>query len=29
MREHVQKFDVEKIGPQDLAGAAVPPDEEP
>jgi hypothetical protein len=29
MREHVTKFDVEKISPQDLAGAAVPPDEEP
>jgi len=27
-REHVAKFNVEKIKPQDLAGAAGPPDEE-
>jgi ParB family chromosome partitioning protein len=29
MRERVAKFNVEKIKPQDLAGAAGPPDEEP
>ena len=29
MRERVAKFNVEKIRPQDLAGAAGPPDEEP
>jgi ParB family chromosome partitioning protein len=29
MRERVAKFNVEKISPQDLAGAAGPPDEEP
>jgi hypothetical protein len=28
MRERVTKFNVEKIKPQDLAGAAGPPDEE-
>jgi ParB family chromosome partitioning protein len=28
MRERVTKFNVEKIRPQDLAGAAGPPDEE-
>jgi ParB family chromosome partitioning protein len=28
MRERVGKFNVEKISPQDLAGAAGPPDEE-
>jgi ParB family chromosome partitioning protein len=28
MRERVAKFNVEKIKPQDLAGAAGPPDEE-
>jgi ParB family chromosome partitioning protein len=28
MRERAAKFNVEKIGPQDLAGAAGPPDEE-
>jgi hypothetical protein len=28
MRERVTKFDVEKIKPQYLAGAAGPPDEE-
>jgi ParB family chromosome partitioning protein len=28
MREHVAKFNVENIKPQDLAGAAGPPDEE-
>jgi hypothetical protein len=27
MREHIAKFNVEKIKPQDLAGAAGPPDE--
>jgi hypothetical protein len=27
MRERVMKFNVEKIRPQDLAGAAGPPDE--
>jgi ParB family chromosome partitioning protein len=29
MRERVAKFNIEKIRPQDLAGAAGPPDEEP
>src|SRR6266550_2139924 len=29
MRERVAKFNIEKIKPQDLAGAAGPPDEEP
>jgi len=29
MRERAEKFNVERIGPQDLAGAAGPPDEEP
>jgi len=29
MRERVTKFNIEKIKPQDLAGAAGPPDEEP
>ena len=29
MRERVMKFNVEKIRPQDLAGAAGPPDDEP
>jgi len=29
MRERVAKFNVEKIRPQDLAGATGPPDEEP
>jgi ParB family chromosome partitioning protein len=28
MRERVAKFNIEKIKPQDLAGAAGPPDEE-
>jgi ParB family transcriptional regulator, chromosome partitioning protein len=28
MRERAAKFNVEKINPQDLAGAAGPPDEE-
>jgi hypothetical protein len=28
MRERVTKFNVEKIKPQDLAGAAGPPEEE-
>jgi hypothetical protein len=28
MRERVAKFNVEKIRPQDLAGAAGPPDDE-
>ena len=28
MRERVARFNVEKIKPQDLAGAAGPPDEE-
>jgi len=28
MRERIAKFNVEKIRPQDLAGAAGPPDEE-
>ena len=28
MRERVAKFNVQKIKPQDLAGAAGPPDEE-
>jgi hypothetical protein len=28
MRERIGKFNVEKIRPQDLAGAAKPPDEE-
>jgi ParB family transcriptional regulator, chromosome partitioning protein len=28
MRERVAKFNVEKIKPQDLAGAAGPPDED-
>ncbi|MFZ1138025.1 MAG: hypothetical protein WAN76_02530 [Candidatus Sulfotelmatobacter sp.] len=28
MRERVAEFNVEKITPQDLAGAACPPDEE-
>jgi hypothetical protein len=28
MRERIAKFNVEKIKPQDLAGAAGPPDEE-
>ena len=28
MRERVAKFNVKKIKPQDLAGAASPPDEE-
>jgi ParB family chromosome partitioning protein len=28
MRERVEKFNVENIKPQDLAGAAGPPDEE-
>jgi hypothetical protein len=28
MRERVAKFNVEKIKPQDLAGAAGPPDDE-
>jgi hypothetical protein len=28
VRERVAKFNVEKIKPQDLAGAAGPPDEE-
>jgi hypothetical protein len=28
MRERAAKFNVEKIKPQDLAGAALPPDEE-
>ena len=29
MRERIAKFNIEKIKPQDLAGAAGPPDEEP
>jgi hypothetical protein len=29
MRVRAAKFNVEKIRPQDLAGAAGPPDEEP
>jgi hypothetical protein len=28
MREHAARFNVEKIKPQDLAGAGGPPDEE-
>jgi hypothetical protein len=29
MRDRAAKFNVEKIKPQDLAGAGGPPDEEP